>query len=147
MFSSPLLSLTVLIGGVQLATATGYTLDTSYDSTNFFDGWDFETFADPTGGFVTYQDQSTAQSQGLAKYQNGQVYLGVDNTTTLSSSSGAGRSSLRLQTQKTWTKMLVVADIAHMPVGCGTWPALWSWGQEDSSLGNGWPYNGEIDSE
>ena len=31
-----------------------------------------------------------------------------------------------------------MADIAHMPVGCGTWPAFWLLGPE-------WPKNGEID--
>ena len=33
---------------------------------------------------------------------------------------------------------LFIVDLAHMPAGCGTWPAFWL-------VGPGWPNDGEID--
>lgn len=35
-----------------------------------------------------------------------------------------GRASVRLTSKKVYNKGLVVIDVGHMPVGCGTWPAL-----------------------
>lgn len=34
---------------------------------------------------------------------------------------------------------MVIFDVKKMPVGCGTWPALWT------TMGSSWPHNGEID--
>lgn len=42
--------------------------------------------------------------------------------------------SCALPSQALW-----VLDINHMPVGCGSWPAFWTWG------GPPWPDTGEID--
>ena len=50
---------------------------TSYDSTNFFDNFAFETISDPTHGTVKFVDYTTATATGLAKYVNNKVYLGV----------------------------------------------------------------------
>ena len=50
---------------------------TSYDSTNFFNNFVFETIADPTHGTVKYIDYTTASSTGLATYVNNKVHLGV----------------------------------------------------------------------
>ena len=37
---------------------------------------------------------------------------------------GAGRPSVRISTQKSWTHGLFIGDFAHTPGGiCGTWPA------------------------
>ncbi len=57
---------------------------------------------------------------------------------------GVGRPSVRIESAKSWTHGLFIADIKHMPTtkttsGCGTWPAFWT-------LGDGtWPLHGEID--
>lgn len=121
-------------------SATSYTISETYDSTNFFTNFDFFSATDPTHGWVTYQTQSAAESLGLTKIVNGnQVYIGVDNSTTLGSNS-SGISSVRLQSKSTYTKMLLVADVVHMPFACGAWPALWTYADP-------WPQNGEIDSE
>ena len=48
------------------------------------------------------------------------------------------RKSVRITTQFTYTGGLVIMDAAHMPQGCGTWPAFWS-------NGPNWPSGGEID--
>ena len=53
-------------------------------------------------------------------------------------SSGSGRGSVRLTSYAAWNYGLFIADLDHMPTGCGTWPAWWL-------VGPNWPNNGEID--
>ena len=127
--------------------ATTYVLNTTYSGSTFFDGFDFFTDADPTHGFVTYVNQSTAQSSGLTKtLSDGSVYIGVDSTNVYNGSAaysginGVGRPSVRITSQQKYNQGLFLADIKNMPGGvCGTWPAFWT-------LGDGtWPYHGEID--
>ncbi|KAL8899340.1 MAG: hypothetical protein Q9207_006252 [Kuettlingeria erythrocarpa] len=98
--------------------------------------FDFNTFDDPTHGYVNYVDQATASSQGLFHVSNGQATFGVDHTNI---ASGRGRTSIRLTSKAQYTHALVVLDLAHMPGSiCGTWPAFWM-------TGPNWPYSGEID--
>lgn len=118
-----------------MAAAAIYTLQDNYDKTNFFDEFEFFSDADPTDGFVQYQDAASASSSGLAGYNDDAIYLGADHTTK---NPANGRASTRVYSKKTYTQMLLVADVVHMPVGCGTWPALWSYGGD-------WPTQGEID--
>lgn len=121
-------------------SATSYAISENYDSTNFFTNFDFFTANDPTNGWVTYQTQAAAESLGLTKIVNGnQVYIGVYNSTTQGQNS-TGIPSVRLQSKSTYTKMLLVADVVHMPFACGAWPAFWTYADP-------WPQNGEIDSE
>ncbi|MCJ1395103.1 hypothetical protein MMC18_007984 [Xylographa bjoerkii] len=127
-------TLLVSAGLVHLGIA-GYTLEDDYSVANFFSMFNFTTIADPTGGYVNYVDQPTAQSEGLINTNNGLVYLGVDNTNV---ASGRGRNSVRLESLKTYNHALIVLDLAHMPAGCGTWPAFWTFGST-------WPAQGEID--
>lgn len=125
---------------LTLTSATTYTISETYDSSNFFTNFDFFSEKDPTNGWVTYQTQSTAESLGLTKIVNGnQVYIGVDNSTSQGQNS-SGIPSVRLQSKSTYNKMLLVADVVHMPFACGAWPALWTYADP-------WPQNGEIDSE
>ena len=118
----------------------GYKLDTQYQGSSFFDGWDFFTGDDPTHGFVNYVDKSTAQSKGyISSSQNAtNVYIGCDHSETVSTSS-RGRNSVRISSQKRWNTGLFIIELTHMPTGCGTWPAFWLLG--DCS----WPQCGEID--
>ncbi|MCJ1290014.1 hypothetical protein MMC34_001549 [Xylographa carneopallida] len=144
-------TLLVSAGLVHLSIA-GYTLEDDYSAANFFSMFNFQTVStrtysvkknpanwiqesDPTGGYVNYLDQPTAQSDGLINTNNGLVYIGVDNTNV---ASGRGRNSVRLESKKTYTHALIVLDLAHMPAGCGTWPAFWTFGPS-------WPNLGEID--
>ncbi|MCJ1404888.1 hypothetical protein MMC11_008114 [Xylographa trunciseda] len=127
-------TLLVSAGLVQLGIA-GYTLQDDYSASNFFSMFNFQTESDPTGGYVNYLDQPTAQNDGLINTNNGLVYIGVDNTNV---ASGRGRNSVRLESKKTYDHALVVLDLAHMPAGCGTWPAFWTFGPN-------WPSSGEID--
>ncbi|KAK4101702.1 glycoside hydrolase family 16 protein [Parathielavia hyrcaniae] len=120
--------------------ASNYNMVDVFDSTNFFDEFDFFTQPDPTHGFVQYVDAATAGRDGLAGYAEGGVYLGVDYTNTTTT----GRPSVRVTSRKSYTKGLFIADIAHMPAGaggsgsCGLWPAFWMFGP-------GWPNSGEVD--
>jgi hypothetical protein len=99
---------------LEYATAT-YNLVSTYDSSNFFSEFSLFSGADPTGGFVAYQgDESTAQSAGLINTNNNQVYMGVDYTDVVSTSS-AGRASIRVSSNTAYTHGLFIADIAHMP--------------------------------
>ena len=53
-------------------------------------------------------------------------------------STGSGRGSVRITSYGTWDYGLFIADLEHMPEGCGTWPAWWL-------VGPDWPNGGEID--
>lgn len=117
------------------AQATSYSLVDNYDSTNFFTGFEFFDAADPTNGFVEYADAQTASKSGLAGFVDNMVYLGTDHATA---NPASGRASTRVTSSKSYEKGLFVADIQHMPVGCGVWPAFWT-------LGSNWPAGGEID--
>ncbi|KAI0176178.1 glycoside hydrolase family 16 protein [Hypoxylon sp. FL1284] len=118
------------------AAQAAYTIQDSYDETNFFEGFEFFDYPDPTNGFVKYLSADEANDQSLAGYANGGVYMGVDSTTM---NPLTGRASVRVSSKKTYTENLIIADIAHQPAAaCGTWPAFWTVGQN-------WPFNGEID--
>ena len=113
-----------------------YILQDDYSTTSFANMFDFYTGADPTAGYVTYVDQSTAETTGLFSTNNGSIYIGVDSTNV---ASGSGRNSVRLTSTASYNHGLIVLDLAHMPGGqCGTWPAFWM-------LGPDWPVNGELD--
>lgn len=84
-----------------------------------------------------YVNESYATSAGLISSSASAVYIGVD-TTNIYPADGPGRPSVRLESKATFTHGLYVLDVAHMPIGCGVWPAFWSYGP-------GWPANGEID--
>jgi len=64
------------------------------------------------------------------------VYIGADHT-GLYPNGGPGRPSVRLTSNNNYTHGLFIIDLSHMPFGCGTWPAFWTFGPS-------WPNNGEI---
>ncbi|KAL8726624.1 MAG: hypothetical protein Q9181_005973, partial [Wetmoreana brouardii] len=122
-------------GLAQLGLAV-YSVKDEYSGESFFDMFNFDTFDDPTHGYVNYVDQATAQSQDLYNVSNGQVTFGVDHANI---ASGRGRNSIRLTSKTQYTHGLVVLDLTHMPASiCGTWPAFWM-------TGPNWPNSGEID--
>lgn len=96
------------------------------------------TSGDPTDGFVDYLSSAAAAAAGLARVlPSGQVFLGVDNTTTLDAATAQGRASVRLEATETFgTGTLLVADMAHMPgAACGLWPSLWSYNFSEDPIG------------
>lgn len=86
---------------------------------------------------VSYISQSAASSSGLIRTDPTSVYIGVDTTNAYPN---AGRPSVRLESKKTFQRGLIILDAAHMPAGCGTWPAFWTLGSTAD-----WPQAGEID--
>ena len=67
----------LILSSKFLSFIQAYKLSDSYDSTNFFDNFEFEAIPDPTGGSVKYVNKTTALSAGLATYTNNKVYIGV----------------------------------------------------------------------
>ncbi|KAI9262709.1 concanavalin A-like lectin/glucanase domain-containing protein [Sporodiniella umbellata] len=113
----------------------GWSLKKTYKGASFFDNFSFWTDADPTHGFVKYVDQGTAKSSGLIYNQGDKVFMKADNTTK----SPGGRKSVRITSHDSFSdSALVLLDLEHMPIGCGTWPAFWM-------VGPNWPNSGEID--
>ncbi|RMZ91654.1 hypothetical protein DV736_g1089, partial [Chaetothyriales sp. CBS 134916] len=149
--SALLLASSVYAAAISQPPTTLYKLDTEYSGSSFFDGFNFFTGADPTHGFVDYLSYSDAQSAGLIstgssaimKVDDTTVYEVPPNESSYAGVSGVGRKSVRIESQKSWTHALIIADFNHLPTssvdGCGTWPAFWTLGSGD------WPYNGELD--
>ncbi|KAJ7642037.1 endo-beta-glucanase [Roridomyces roridus] len=105
---------------------------------DFYTKFSFQAIPDPTHGRVNYVDQATAKAKNLTFASHNSFVLRADDTTVISDSSSVGRNSVRIQSNKAYTTHVAVFDIAHMPQGCGTWPALWE-------LGPNWPAGGEVD--
>jgi hypothetical protein len=111
-----------------------------WNGTCFFDNFSFQSFDDPTHGYVDFTTRQQAFDWGLVSPGN-PSYMGSDHTTV---SSGRGRASVRIASHQQWTvqpgspSYLFALDITHMPTGCGTWPAWWF-------VGPNWPSGGEID--
>ncbi|PWN88425.1 hypothetical protein FA10DRAFT_219182, partial [Acaromyces ingoldii] len=99
--------------------------------------WEFWSKADPTHGQVQFVDQSTAKSQNLiGNDQSGAAFMRVSDKDL---SGGGKRESVRFQSKTAYDTGLIIFDVVKMPVGCSTWPALWT------TKGSTWPTNGEID--
>jgi hypothetical protein len=121
-----------------------YTIVADYSGTNFFDGFVTFTGADPTHGSVNYTDMAFAAKQGYLAFN----YHAQDNLTrarigvdSIEDATTHGRNSVRLTSKQTFNAgTLLVADITHIPVGPGLWPAMWLLG-----TGSDWPTAGEID--
>lgn len=116
-----------------------YQLTEAWQGEKFLDHFKFFSGSDPTNGFVTYANQSYAESSGLIEVtESGSFYMGVDYKTKLSPN-GPGRDSVRIESKEYYDEGLYIIDLQHMPGSvCGTWPAFWS-------VGPNWPYDGEID--
>lgn len=114
----------VLVALAKIVSAGTYSLASNLVGEGFLNAFSWQAIADPTNGRVNYVTESTAQADGLVSVSGNQVTLRADSTTVLSSS-GPGRNSFRLQSNAQYTTHVAVFDIAHMPQGCGTWPAIW----------------------
>ncbi|KAH8900408.1 hypothetical protein GQ53DRAFT_633092, partial [Thozetella sp. PMI_491] len=89
---------------------------------------------DPSRGFVNYVDAETAKAKGLVKIVHKQLIVGVDNTSVLDPKS-QGRSSVRLESKRTWSSGLLIGDFAHMPGNqCGVWPAFWTYNMRENPI-------------
>ncbi|KAG9053192.1 hypothetical protein FS842_008542 [Serendipita sp. 407] len=119
--------------------ASFYLLTDNWVGTSFLSEFTWENIADPTHGRVNYLPQSESLARGLTVASSNSLVLKADSTTVLSPS-GPGRDSNRIMSRKQFGhNTILVADIKHMPFGCGTWPALWT-----TNVGT-WPNDGEVD--
>jgi hypothetical protein len=87
--------------------------------TDFYGAFDFFTGPDPTEGFVQYVNEATARQTNLINSSTSAISWGVDTQ----NQTPEGRPSIRIESKKTYDSGLIVVDVAHMPFGCGTWPA------------------------
>lgn len=132
-----LLSLLPFSGFAQGRSKPVYVLQDHYQGQSFLDDWTFFTSPDPTHGMVNYLSKEAAIKNKLAVVQNGVTILAVDSTSEVPV--GGNRNSVRINSVKTYTGGLFIADFKAMPYGCSIWPAYWSVGQAT------WPTGGEVD--
>ncbi|KAG8835534.1 hypothetical protein FRC17_002763 [Serendipita sp. 399] len=119
--------------------AVSYRLTDNWVGSAFLSEFTWENIPDPTHGRVNYLSQADSLARGLTVTSANSLLLKADSTTTLDPN-GPGRASNRIMSKKVYNhNTVLVADVKHMPVGCGTWPALWS-----TNVGT-WPNGGEID--
>ncbi|TFK32346.1 laminarinase [Crucibulum laeve] len=126
-----------LFPSVLVVWGATYSQTDSHTGSGFLKSFSVQAISDPTHGRVNYVDAGTAASQNLTYSSGDHFVLRADSKKVLSAS-GAGRNSVRLQSNKAYTTSVMVFNIRHMPQGCGTWPAVWT-------VGANWPYQGEID--
>ncbi|CAK7564307.1 MAG: hypothetical protein SEPTF4163_002196 [Sporothrix epigloea] len=133
------LALSVAILSHSVQAVQEYSLEKTYDASNFFDEFTFIDTIDLSHGYVSYVDQQTAVSDKIANITGNTVYLGVDSTTKLHWPNDLGRKSVRIEGHDEYSQGLFVASFAHFPKpACGAWPAFWMYGPD-------WPNSGEID--
>ncbi|KAG8874591.1 hypothetical protein FRB98_008350 [Tulasnella sp. 332] len=116
-----------------------YDIEDVFIGRTFLEGFDFFTGSDPTHGRVNYVNQTTAHSENLIHFTDRSFIMRADSHTILEPG-GPGRDAVRISSRKAYGHGLIISDIWHMPVGCGTWPALWS-----NANAFAWPSGGEID--
>lgn len=126
-----------LVLSVTMTFGATYQRSSQLTGQSFLDAFNFEAISDPTHGRVTYVNESTAKADGLVSVANNKLTLRADYTTKLSSSD-SGRKSFRIESTSQYKTHVAIFDIAHMPQGCGTWPAIWE-------VGADWPNEGEVD--
>ncbi|KAF4634225.1 hypothetical protein G7Y89_g3895 [Cudoniella acicularis] len=104
---------------------SAYSLVHNYDYTNWYSSFNFENQADPTNGTVDYISLEEAQSSGLTRIIDNQVYMGVENSSIISAPNG--RKSIWIESKDSFLHGLLIGDFAHIPGGtCGTWPGFWT---------------------
>ena len=119
-------------------TQAAYVMQDDFRGKTFFDKFNFWTGEDPTDGYVNYVDKETAVTKGYISgggADNEPVIIGTDH---VNKATGRGRDSVRIESKTIYNSGLILFDINHMPQGCGTWPAFWTFGPN-------WPNSGEID--
>ncbi|KAG1899021.1 2 beta-glucan [Suillus fuscotomentosus] len=130
-------SFVILALAVTMTSGATYQRSSQLAGQSFLDAFEFQAISDPTHGRVTYVNESTAKADKLVSVANNTLTLRADYTTKLSSSD-PGRKSFRIMSNSQYETHVAIFDIAHMPQGCGTWPAIWE-------VGENWPNGGEID--
>ncbi|KAK8861768.1 hypothetical protein IAR55_002591 [Kwoniella newhampshirensis] len=126
------------LSSITVTNAATYNLSRSWIGSGFYDDFTFRTFDDPTHGRVNYVDLDTARSNNLSFASDNAFVMRADSTNVVPSSA-RGRDSVRIHSRETFSDGVLVLDVRHMPIGCGTWPAFWT------CTPGSWPVGGEID--
>ncbi len=114
------------------ALANKYTIQDSFDASNWLEEFNFDT-NDYNNGFVNYLDHNGAVSANLfGTTPDGLVEFGIDGTTHLDASA-TGRNSVKFLGNTQYNHGLFILDVKSMPGGCGSWPSFWALGP------NPWP--------
>lgn len=105
-----------------------YSLQYTYDSTNFFDKFDFLNLPDPnlpslSNGSVKYVNASVAKDMGLAGISDGRIFLRADLPHNNAENK---RDSIWVQGRERFDAgTLFVVDMQSMPGNvCGAWSKL-----------------------
>ncbi|KAH7919357.1 hypothetical protein BV22DRAFT_1040974 [Leucogyrophana mollusca] len=140
-FSALLLpAIFVLLTSAQLfPDPATYVLKDKFVGRDFLNGFNWETFDDPTHGRVNYVDKNTALQRGLTSASDTKFFMRADNKTMVAPGA-RGRDSVRITSYQAYGDGIYILDLSHMPEGCSTWPAWWSTSQQGP-----WPQGGEID--
>ena len=132
-----------LISFASLRKATGpYRLLQHQTGRNFFDYYDFYQGADSIGsaGYQTYVDSKRATKLNLINVttseDNKEEFVFMQSA---AGENGTFRESVRLEGKTRFNRGLFILNVAHMPSGCGVWPAFWMTDEDH------WPNHGEID--
>ncbi|KAI0030591.1 2 beta-glucan [Vararia minispora EC-137] len=118
-------------------SAAQYSISDTFQGNDFLNNFDFFTDADPTNGYVNYVSKADALAKDLVQVSGNNFTLRADDQ-NVPSTSARGRDSVRITSQKAYNTHVSIYNVAHMPKGCGTWPAIWE-------VGNNWPNEGEVD--
>ncbi len=123
-----------LVHSTGAAAKLVYRISDVYDSSNFFDKFNFFVSRfntskpediDPTHGFVNYRSREDAKKLGLINVHGDDVFVGVNHADRFDSAARVGRDSVRLESTALYTHGLFIGDFAHLPTpACGSWPAL-----------------------
>lgn len=122
--------------GGKYSLYKNYTNKDSYKSWKNYGTVDKTSIADYTNSYNYISDITTSQYGQVARFS-------IANSNTNNK-----RQSHRIETVEgfsgnkfNYKNTLVIADIRHMPEGCGTWPAFWVIGRGNDE----WPVDGELD--
>jgi len=151
-------------GTADNPTLNFYTIKDAYSGKDFFDSWTWEAIEDPTHGRVNYLSKEESIRLGLSYGEfsalhtylervkvcsqlffviiiasGDKFFMRVDSTSIVSPLS-RGRDSVRIRSNAIYGDSVVIIDVSHIPYGCATWPAFWTFSRKGP-----WPHGGEID--
>lgn len=157
-YAYSLLGLTYVLMISLPAVRTHFVLKDKFVGDDFYSGFQFETFDDPTHGRVNYVDQDTAMKKNLTQGEyllllryvvstsrllvaatDSKFFMRADSENVVKGKA-RGRDSVRISSWNAYDEAVIVLDLQHMPEGCATWPAFWTLSQKGP-----WPNGGEID--
>lgn len=156
-FSS--LVLTLSLTHTVSSWSTRYKRELSIVGSDFFEEFDWDSENDPTHGRVNYLTLDQAKAKNLTygwlplprpvsriltrlwvRLATEDKFFMFPDSTNVVSPEARGRDSNRISSKRAFDESVIIIDLEHMPHGCATWPAYWTYSQKGP-----WPTGGEID--